>query len=365
MSPSDDDDDRHIMPGPPWVRRMRASDDSYPLEEDDAPEPRRQDASFGPTPNRARTQRRDFEDRYEQPQSSSYGRDSRYQDSGLPTLEPVVMPPPPVESMRLPALGIIVKLGGAVFVAACAALAMMNAVQSPATGVAASAESGSQSAAGPVFGGLTEIASAQAKALAVPEPQQMADAFVAPTAPSNVGAASQSSLGVSRTGPRESFAREITPREASPREPSAREIYSREASLGSAPARQMPERGASPGDGAARPDTPPRAAAPAEERRTGTTMTSDEMSSLLKRGRALVAAGDLASARLILTRLAEAGSVDACVVLASTYDAAVLADMHVVGVQPDAAKARAWYLKAAEQGSPEARRRLQQSSSFR
>jgi len=91
-------------------------------------------------------------------------------------------------------------------------------------------------------------------------------------------------------------------------------------------------------------------------------MTSDEMSSLLKRGRALVAAGDIASARLILTRLADAGSTDACLALAGTFDAAVLADMHVVGVPPDAAKARTWYLKAAEQGSTEARRRLQQSS---
>jgi TPR repeat protein len=91
-------------------------------------------------------------------------------------------------------------------------------------------------------------------------------------------------------------------------------------------------------------------------------MSRDEMSSLLKRGRALIAAGDIASARLILTRLAETGSVDACLALAGTFDAVELANLHVVGVLPDAARARAWYLKAAEQGSPEARRRLQQSS---
>ena len=91
-------------------------------------------------------------------------------------------------------------------------------------------------------------------------------------------------------------------------------------------------------------------------------MPRDEMSSLLKRGRALMAAGDIASARLILTRLAEAGSIDACLSLAGTFDPSVLADMHVVGVQPDPAKARGWYLKAAEQGSPEAKRRLQQLS---
>ena len=91
-------------------------------------------------------------------------------------------------------------------------------------------------------------------------------------------------------------------------------------------------------------------------------MSRDEISSLLKRGQALIAAGDIASARLILTRLAEAGSVDACLALAGTFDAAELAELHVVGVQPDSAKARAWYLKAAEQGSSEAKRRLQQSS---
>ena len=91
-------------------------------------------------------------------------------------------------------------------------------------------------------------------------------------------------------------------------------------------------------------------------------MSRDEISSLLKRAQALIAAGDIASARLILTRLAEAGSVDACLALAGTFDAAELAELHVVGVQPDSAKARAWYLKAAEQGSPEAKRRLQQSS---
>jgi len=91
-------------------------------------------------------------------------------------------------------------------------------------------------------------------------------------------------------------------------------------------------------------------------------MSRDEISSLLKRGQALIAAGDIASARLILTRLAEAGSVDACLALAGTFDAAELAELHVVGVQPDSAKARAWYLKAAEQGSAEAKRRLQQSS---
>jgi len=383
MSPSDKDDaDRHIMPGPPWVRPGRPGDDTYGQDESDVSEPARLDTSFRPMPNRARPQYRDGEDRYVRPETRSHRADARYHEGRLPTLEPVVMPPPPVEKIRLPALGIVIKLGGAVSVAACAALAMMNAVQIPATGISASVESGSQSSAGPVFGGLTEIASAQAKALATPEPSQSVDAFVAAAAAPNSIVAAQASAALPRIASRESPGRELASRETSPREASPREAYpretyprenyskepssratpQREASLGDAPVRQMPERGASLGDAAPRFETPARTAALPEERRSVTTMTSDEINSLLRRGRALVAAGDIASARLILTRLAEAGSTDACLALASTFDAAVLAEMHVVGVQPDSAKARAWYQKAAEQGSTEARRRLQQSS---
>jgi TPR repeat protein len=86
------------------------------------------------------------------------------------------------------------------------------------------------------------------------------------------------------------------------------------------------------------------------------------MAAMLKRGQDLIASGDIPSARLVLTHLAEAGDADAAFILASTYDPAVLATRRIVGVQPDPAKARAWYAKAAEQGSAEARRRLNQSA---
>jgi TPR repeat protein len=91
-------------------------------------------------------------------------------------------------------------------------------------------------------------------------------------------------------------------------------------------------------------------------------MAPGEIAALLKRGRNLIAVGDIASARLILMRIAEAGDAEASLALAGTFDASVLADLHVLGVQPDPAKARAWYTKAAELGSAEARRRLQQSA---
>jgi len=344
------------MPGPPWVRQSRPRDDAYGRAERDVSEPERFDDSFRPLPRRARPQYRDVEERYEAPRIRMNEPDESYRESWPPTLEPVIMPPPPVEKARLAGMGIIFKFGGAVFVAACAALVMMNAVKLPVSGSVASVESGGQSAANPVFEGLTEIASAQAKALATPAPPQALDAFAA-MVPPNAAAATPPLAVLPKTSLRETSLRETSSRDTSLRETSARE-----ASLEDTPVRQTPERGASLGEGTPRPDTVPRAAPPPEERRVVSPMSRDEISSLLKRGQALIAAGDIASARLILTRLAEAGSVDACLALAGTFDAAELAELHVVGVQPDSAKARAWYLKAAEQGSAEAKRRLQQSS---
>ena len=88
-------------------------------------------------------------------------------------------------------------------------------------------------------------------------------------------------------------------------------------------------------------------------------LPQDEAASLLKRGQDLLAAGDIASARLMLTLVAEAGNAEACVILAGTFDPTVLAKLRAVGVQGDPAKARAWYARAAELGSFEARQRLQ------
>jgi hypothetical protein len=89
----------------------------------------------------------------------------------------------------------------------------------------------------------------------------------------------------------------------------------------------------------------------------------EEIESLLKRGQDLIATGDISGGRLLLKRAAEAGDSRASLALAGTFDAAVLATLGVLGVSPDAANARAWYTRAAEQGSPEAARRLKQLAS--
>ena len=85
----------------------------------------------------------------------------------------------------------------------------------------------------------------------------------------------------------------------------------------------------------------------------------EEIAMLVKRSEELIAQGDIAAARLMLTRAAEAGEARAALILGTTYDARMLRKLGVLGVAPDAAQARAWYAKAAEYGSGEATRRLE------
>ena len=70
--------------------------------------------------------------------------------------------------------------------------------------------------------------------------------------------------------------------------------------------------------------------------------------------------GNVASARLVLGRAANAGNAQAAMTLGMTYDPRVLAELGVLGSVPDASQARAWYQKAADLGSIEAQRRIDQ-----
>jgi hypothetical protein len=85
----------------------------------------------------------------------------------------------------------------------------------------------------------------------------------------------------------------------------------------------------------------------------------NEIVSSLKRADALIASGDLAAARLVLRRAADAGDARAAMTLAETYDPAVLEKLGVHGVVPDLAMARGWYEKAKQFGSTEATQRLE------
>jgi hypothetical protein len=84
----------------------------------------------------------------------------------------------------------------------------------------------------------------------------------------------------------------------------------------------------------------------------------DEVAALLKRGEGFIASGDLASARLVLQRAAEAGEAQAALSLAGTFDPIVLDRLGLQGQKADIEKARIWYQRAQELGSAAAPRRL-------
>jgi TPR repeat protein len=84
-----------------------------------------------------------------------------------------------------------------------------------------------------------------------------------------------------------------------------------------------------------------------------------QLDALLARGNALEVTGDLAGARLVFQRAAEAGNARAAFMLAETYDPIVLEKLGELGLASDVQAARIWYGKAKELGSEEALRRLQ------
>jgi len=85
----------------------------------------------------------------------------------------------------------------------------------------------------------------------------------------------------------------------------------------------------------------------------------NEIASSLRRADDLIASGDLAAARLVLRRAANAGDAQAAMTLAGTYDPVILEKRGVHGFVPDVAMARVWYEKAKKFGSAEAPQRLE------
>lgn len=91
----------------------------------------------------------------------------------------------------------------------------------------------------------------------------------------------------------------------------------------------------------------------------------NEIAASLKRGDALIASGDLAAARLVLRRPADAGDAQAAMTLAETYDPSFLEKLGVHGVVPNVAMARGWYEKARKFGAADAALRLEVLASRR
>jgi hypothetical protein len=115
--------------------------------------------------------------------------------------------------------------------------------------------------------------------------------------------------------------------------------------------------------------SPPTTTGVAESRRSSpperasvsatSTANSQDVKLLIDRGNQFFETGDVISARILFTRAANAGDATAAVASGATYDPIVLADRGVRGVAADLGKARSWYERAKEMGSPEGPRRLQ------
>jgi hypothetical protein len=130
------------------------------------------------------------------------------------------------------------------------------------------------------------------------------------------------------------------------------------------PAATAPPAAAAPATVAALPPAaafpPPTADIPAAAAPVARRLAADELAALLKRAKGLISIGDFAPARLLLKRAADAQEAGAALLLAQTYDPAVLGKQDMRSITPDPAKAREWYQKAAQYGSLDAQQRLSQ-----
>jgi hypothetical protein len=109
----------------------------------------------------------------------------------------------------------------------------------------------------------------------------------------------------------------------------------------------------------------PAPAAPAESAPAPTASTpstepsqrqldASEIALLMKRGRDLMASGDIVAARMMFQPAAEAGDAKAAFALAQTYDPLVLEKLATTGIASDITLARQWYEKAKVLRSAEA-----------
>jgi hypothetical protein len=90
------------------------------------------------------------------------------------------------------------------------------------------------------------------------------------------------------------------------------------------------------------------------------TLDAETLAALMTRAKSLLALGDIAAARLLLERAANAQDASAAFLLAQTYDPAVLGARDRRSITADPVMARDWYRKAASFGSADAQQRLTQ-----
>jgi len=105
----------------------------------------------------------------------------------------------------------------------------------------------------------------------------------------------------------------------------------------------------------------PPAPAPAADPLPATASPSlppEIIEALMERGDRLLGLGDIASARMLYERAAEAGNPGAATGVARTFDPLFLKQIGAVGIRGDRAKAISWYRRASEGGDQAAEERL-------
>ena len=105
--------------------------------------------------------------------------------------------------------------------------------------------------------------------------------------------------------------------------------------------------------------TGPRPISPSSASRPPSSADAPEIAAKMKIGAELMANGDIAAARTMFERAAEAGDAAGAFALAETYDPVVLRRLRLRGgIAPDVALARRWYEKASDLGSVAASERI-------
>jgi hypothetical protein len=130
-------------------------------------------------------------------------------------------------------------------------------------------------------------------------------------------------------------------REASLAAPPAEAAPSSKSTV-AAPAAQMPEAPTSVASSV------PPASMP------GPLLSGPETAALVARGDALFGKGDLAAARLLYERAADAGDGQAALRLGETFDPVFLDQAHLSGVRGDSGTAMSWYRRARDLGAADA-----------
>jgi TPR repeat protein len=98
----------------------------------------------------------------------------------------------------------------------------------------------------------------------------------------------------------------------------------------------------------------PQPEAPTPPPQPAETLAPDLMAALMKRGEQSLSLGDIAAARLLFKRAAEAGNARAAVAMGKTYDPDTFAGSPAQGERPEPELAAEWYRKAAALGDPQA-----------